>query len=105
MSPPTRQNPTPQLHTITWLEWSFMVSLGTLLSQGPHPNAATARDNAPSIAAQKYRVAIMRSSRLYSSAVQHRGATVRLFNPRCSHDDHIFPRARDGLRIHAADGF
>ena len=26
-----------------------------------------------------------------------------LFNPRCSHDDNIFPRGRDRLRVPAAD--
>lgn len=47
----------------------------------------------------------MHSDRLYSSAVQHRGATfpVSLTRGAC-HEDHILPRDRDCLRIHAADG-
>ncbi len=44
-------------------------------------------------------------NRLHSSTVQHRGATLRPSSTRgAPHDDHIFPRGRDRLRIHAADG-
>ena len=46
-SPRTRRNPTPQPHTIIWLERSSLVSLGHVDLKTSHPSATTACDNAP----------------------------------------------------------
>src|SRR2546430_4084479 len=50
-------------------------------SQVPHPSAATAGDNELSIVALKYHFANPRRSSLYSSAVQHRSATLPDLQP------------------------
>jgi hypothetical protein len=52
--------------------------LGAWLSRGPHPNVAKAADNDHPSLHKKYRGAKTPARRLYSSAVQHRGATLPL---------------------------
>src|SRR6266436_5664048 len=59
----------------------ILVSFGAWQSQVPHPSAATAGDNEVSIVALKYRFANLRRSSLYSSAVQHRSATLPDLQP------------------------
>jgi hypothetical protein len=59
----------------------ILVSFGAWQSQGPHPSAATAGDNERSLVALKYRFANRRRSSLYSSAVQHRNATLPDLQP------------------------
>src|SRR6266480_1803984 len=59
----------------------ILVSFGAWQSQVPHPSAATAGDNELSIIAQKYHFANPRRSSLYSSAVQHRSATLPDLQP------------------------
>src|SRR6476660_431641 len=59
----------------------ILVSFGAWQSQVPHPSAAMAGDNALSIAALKYRFTNRRHSPLYSSAVQHRRATLPELHP------------------------
>jgi len=59
----------------------ILVSFGAWQSQVPHPSAATAGDNELSIVAQKYHFANPRRSSLYSSAVQHRSATLPDLQP------------------------
>jgi hypothetical protein len=59
----------------------ILVSFGAWQSQVPHPSAATAGDNERSTSALKYRLANLRRSSLYSSAVQHRGATLPDLQP------------------------
>jgi hypothetical protein len=54
----------------------ILVSFGAWQSRVPHPSAATAGDNELSIAGLKYRFANPWRSPLYSSAVQHRSATL-----------------------------
>src|SRR5260370_2059699 len=59
----------------------ILVSFGAWQSQVPHPSAAMAGDNELSIVALKYRFANPRRSPLYSSAVQHRSATLPDLQP------------------------
>jgi hypothetical protein len=59
----------------------ILFSFGAWQSQVPHPSAATAGDNELSIVAQKYHFANPRRSLLYSSAVQHRSATLPDLQP------------------------
>src|SRR6266576_6851675 len=59
----------------------ILVSFGAWQSQVPHPSAATAGDNELSIVALKYHFANPRRSSLYSSAVQHRSATLPDLQP------------------------
>src|SRR6266576_1015843 len=59
----------------------ILVSFGAWQSQVPHPSAATAGDNELSIVALKYHFANPRRSLLYSSAVQHRSATLPDLQP------------------------
>src|SRR5258707_5952277 len=59
----------------------ILVSFGAWQSQVPHPSAATAGDNELSVVALKYRFANSRPSPLYSSAVQHRSATLPDLQP------------------------
>src|SRR5258708_9899147 len=59
----------------------ILVSFGAWQSQVPHPSAAMAGDNELSIVALKYRFANPRRSPLYSSAVQHRSATLPDLHP------------------------
>jgi psiF repeat len=59
----------------------ILVSFGAWQSQVPHPSAVMAGDNALSIVALKYRFANRRHSPLYSSAVQHRSATLPDLQP------------------------
>jgi psiF repeat len=59
----------------------ILVSFGAWQFQVPYPSAATAGDNELSIAVLKYRFANLRRSLLYSSAVQHRGATLPDLQP------------------------
>jgi hypothetical protein len=59
----------------------ILVSFGAWQSQVPHPSAATPGDNELSIAAPKYRFANLGRRWLYSSAVQHRSATLPDLQP------------------------
>src|SRR6266403_6310484 len=59
----------------------ILVSFGAWQSQVPHPSAAMAGDNELSIVALKYRFTNPRRSPLYSSAVQHRSATLPDLQP------------------------
>src|SRR5258705_1917768 len=59
----------------------ILVSFGAWQSQVPHPSAAMAGNNELSIVALKYRCTNPRRSRLYSSAVQHRSATLPDLQP------------------------
>src|SRR5260370_9389257 len=81
----------------------ILVSFGAWQSQVPHPSAAMAGDNELSIVALKYRFTNPRRSPLYSSAVQHRSATLPDLSTRGAFDDdNFFPRGGDRLRIPAA---
>src|SRR6202011_5129269 len=58
--------------------WTSLVSLGGWRSGGPHPSAATARDNGASDRCAKNILCLkMRPGGLHSSAVQHHSATLR----------------------------
>src|SRR5258708_10295010 len=59
----------------------ILVSFGAWQAQVPHPSAGTAVDNELSGVARKYRLANSRPSPLYSSAVQHRSATLPDLQP------------------------
>jgi psiF repeat len=59
----------------------ILVSFGAWQSQVPHSSAATAGDNERSTSALKYGFANLRRSSLYSSAVQHRSATLPDLQP------------------------
>src|ERR1700691_3758939 len=83
---------------------------GAWRTKNPYPSAATACDNGDPSKPRNILTYILtgktRFSRLHSSTVQHRSATLRPSSTRgASHDDIILPRCRDRHRIPVPDGF
>src|SRR6267143_788956 len=81
---------------------------GAWLSGKPHPSEASAHDNAPIDGWVKcwikYSDRESTACRLHSSSVQHRSARLHSSSIRgVSHDDNVFPRDRDRVRIPALD--